>query len=246
MRFSKIVGYLIVGAILGVLLVYILGWRKTPTIAIVDQETDNASFIIRKGQVLKWESETPFSIVWLGPGLGPCHDKTINSHKSIFTGKETATCEVIRVLPHTRYFYGIGSNTRLGKSLGAAPPPCYGCSYNSDDLSRAVLQGLTTKAGNPNQVDVSCSGGVTSFDNSQVPPGLKLQWFGNDGVTIGAPNTFKNKDGSAAAVTCDSTSYTCTFPPGPASVYSMTYSINANGDGCGSNPAQGTLNAPPQ
>jgi hypothetical protein len=251
MRFSRIVGFLIIGAILGVLLVYLLGWRESPTIALVDANTDSAIFIIRNGQILKWESEAgAFSIVWHN-GASPCKQKTISSHKDIFSGKQTATCEVTQAKPHASYSYGIGPYVQPGKAM-AAPPPCYGCNFNSGESSNVVPQKLITKVVNPSEVHVSCGdtspGGIYP-DNNKVPAGSTptLTWFGADGATIGPPTSFKNSDGSSAAVSCPTNGgYTCTFPPGPTG-YPIAYSITASGAAppyCGSGTATETLQAP--
>jgi hypothetical protein len=252
MRFPRIVGYLIIGAILGVLFVYALGWRKTPTIALVDGKSDNATFILRKGQILKWESATgdAFSIDWLY-GASPCKDLVINSKKDIFTGVETATCEVVQTPPSgVQYVYGIGPPIPPGKAFDQPQTvPCYGCSYGSSDDALSLLKKIVAKTAPPSTVRVSCAstmdkGSVSLYmDPAQVPnPGLTLTWDRVANITSMDPPVFDASSG----VSC--TSYTCTFPS-DASKYPMKYSIAVTGtDGgtapayCGAGTVQGTGN----
>jgi hypothetical protein len=237
MRLPRIVGYLILGAILGVLFVYCLGWRKTPILALVNDKSGSADFVLQKGQILKWESANgdPFRIVWQY-GVSPCKEGiTIESKKDFFTGIETATCEVVNgPPPHSTYSYAIASSR--GPLVGPQTVPCNGCVYTNNNVSGAVVK-MASRATTDTNVIVSCGSDMATghviFDGDSpvlVPVGLTLTWVGVGNDTIGPPTNFLDPKGNDAGVTCGTNDgYTCTFPSDP-SKYPISYSINVTGN----------------
>jgi hypothetical protein len=135
MRILRIICILLLGVLIGILLLYALGWRRPVAAVWLVDPNPTAAYavpVLNQGELLKWrgtKGSVPFEIVF--PYGGPCGTGPILSDDKDEPGVQVASCKVGVVNPAQTYRYNVLQQPVV-KPVPIHPYgviPCPGCQY---------------------------------------------------------------------------------------------------------------------